>query len=76
MGVRFRVKEIAEARGISQRQLFFRSQVDLKTIQKLFRQPTSTIITTETLDKLATAFNVDVSLLIESEPSLPKTLEE
>jgi transcriptional regulator with XRE-family HTH domain len=76
MGMRFKVREIAEARKISQRQLFFRSQVDLKTIQKLFRQPTSTIITTETLDKLATALNVDVSLLIESDPPLPKTLEE
>jgi len=76
MGVHFKVKEIAEARGISQRQLFFRSQVDLKTIQKLFRQPTSTIITTETLDKLATALNVDIAMLIESEPPLPKTLNE
>lgn len=76
MGLRFKVKEIAEAKKISQRQLFFRSQVDLKTIQKLFRNQTPTNITTETLDKLAMALNVDVSLLIESEPPLPKTLEE
>ena len=30
---------------------------------------------TETLDKLATALNVDASLLIESDPPLPKTIE-
>lgn len=76
MGVHFKVREIAEARKISQRQLFFRSQVDLKTIQRLFRNQTPTNITTETLDKLATALNVDVSLLIESEPPLPKALDE
>ena len=33
------------------------------------------IVTTETLDKLATALNVDASLLIESDPPLPKVIE-
>jgi hypothetical protein len=32
-------------------------------------------VTTETLDKLATALNVDASLLIESDPPLPKVIE-
>ncbi len=75
MGIRFKVREIAEGKKISQRQLFFRSQVDLKTIQKIYRYPTSAVITTETLDKLAQALNVDVSLLIESEPASPTAIE-
>ena len=75
MATRLKVKEIAEARGISQRQLFFRSQVDLKTIQRMYRYPTTTVITTDTLDKLARALNVDVSLLVESDPPLPKTVD-
>lgn len=66
--VRLKVREIAEAKHISQRQLFFRSQVDLKTIQKIYRDPINTIITTETLGKLAWALNVDASELIESVP--------
>jgi len=74
MATRLKVKEIAEATGMSQRQLFFRSQVDLKTIQRMYRYPTTTIITTETLDKLARALHVDASLLIESDPPLPKTI--
>ena len=75
MATRLRVKEVAEAMGMSQRKLFFRSQVDLKTIQKIYRYPITTVITTETLDKLARALHVDVSLLVESDPPLPKTIE-
>lgn len=76
MATRLKVKEIAEALGMSQRKLFFRSQVDLKTIQRVYRYPTTTVVTTETLDKLARALNVDVSLLVESDPPLPKTIEQ
>jgi DNA-binding Xre family transcriptional regulator len=75
MATRLKIKEIAEARGISQRQLFFRSQVDLKTIQRMYRYPTTTVVTTDTLDKLARALQVDVSLLVESDPPLPKAIE-
>ena len=75
MAVRLKVREVAEAKKVSQRQLFFRSRVDLKTIQKIYRDPTGTVITIETLGKLATALNVDVSLLLESDPPLPKTIE-
>jgi DNA-binding Xre family transcriptional regulator len=73
--VRLKVKEVAAVRKISQRKLSIRSEVDIKTVQKIYRNPTS-IVTTETLDKLARVLNVDVSLLIESDPPLPKTLEE
>ncbi len=71
MTIFLRVREIAEAQGISQRQLFFRSQVDLKTIQKVYRHPTSAVVNTDTLDKLAQALNIDVSMLIVSIPTQP-----
>ena len=69
MAVRLKVREIAQARGISQRQLFFRSQVDIKTLQKIWRNPYS-VVTTETLDKLARALEVDVRQLVESDPEV------
>ncbi len=75
MGYRLKVKEIAKQKGVSQRRLFFLSEVDLGTIQKIFRDPTSANITMQTLDKLSTALEVDISLLIESDPMLPKTIE-
>ena len=70
--IRLKVKDVAERRGFSQRHLFFRSGVDLKTIQKIYRNPTTAVVTTETLDKLAKALEVDVRELLESihdEPS-------
>jgi len=68
---RLKVKEVAKAKGISQRQLFIRSGVDIKTIQRIYRNP-HTVITVETLAKLADVLGVDVSELIESEPGEAK----
>jgi DNA-binding Xre family transcriptional regulator len=70
---RLKVKEVAAAKGLSQRQLFFRSGVDLKTIQNIFREPTITNVTIETLDRLAVVLDVDVSDLVESIRQTPKT---
>jgi transcriptional regulator with XRE-family HTH domain len=64
---RIKVKEVAEAKGMSQRQLFLRSGVDITTIRKLFRYP-HTVVTVETLTRLAKVLGVDVSELIESVP--------
>jgi len=64
--VRLKVKEVASAKGISQRQLFLRSGVDIKTLQKIYKDP-YTNITVETLGKIAEVLGVDVSELIESE---------
>jgi len=64
---RLKVKEVAQAKGISQRQLFLRSKVDITTIRKVFHNP-YTVITVETLDRLAMVLEVDVSELIESVP--------
>jgi len=65
--IRLKVKEIALEQGLSQRKLARMSEVDIKNIQKIFRNPLK-IITTATLDKLAKALNVDASKLIESIP--------
>ena len=72
--IRLRVKEIARAKGLTQGGLSRKADIDVKTLRRIFRNPTE-IVTTETLDKLAIALNVDASLLIESDPPLPKTIE-
>ena len=65
MRVRLKVKEIADRQGISQRQLFLRSGIDIKVIQRIMRNP-YTNVTTETLGKIAKVLGVDASELIES----------
>jgi DNA-binding Xre family transcriptional regulator len=64
---RLKVKEVAEQKRISQRQLFLRSGVDPNTIRRIYRNPQA-IITVETLARLARVLSVDVSELIESTP--------
>ncbi len=65
--VRLKVKEKAEEHGISQGRLSRLSDVDIKTIKRIYRDPL-TIVTTETLGKIAKALGIDASELIESEP--------
>jgi DNA-binding Xre family transcriptional regulator len=65
--IRLKVKEVAIAKGFSQRRLSLRSGVDIRTVQSIFRHPHK-IVTTETLDKLAKVLGVDASELIESVP--------
>ncbi len=67
MAVRLRVKEVAKQKGISQGKLARSADIDTKTLQRIYRYPTS-IVTTETLDKLAKVLGVDVSELVESVP--------
>jgi transcriptional regulator with XRE-family HTH domain len=62
---RLKVKEIAQQKGISQRKLFLRSEVDIQIIRRIFRNP-QTVVTTATLDKLAVVLGVNISELIES----------
>jgi transcriptional regulator with XRE-family HTH domain len=65
--VRLKVKEIAQQKGVSQGRLSRLSDVDIKTIKRIYRD-SMTIVTTETLGKIATALNVDASELIENAP--------
>lgn len=73
-GVRLRVKEVAQQKKVSQGGLSRQANIDLRTLRKIYRDPTS-VVTTETLGRLATALNVDVSLLLESDPPLPRTID-
>jgi DNA-binding Xre family transcriptional regulator len=67
MRVRLKIKEIAQKQKMSQYKLAKVSGVDENRIRTLYRNP-YTIVTTETLGKLATALNVDASELIENVP--------
>jgi len=67
MAVRLRVKEVANEKGMSQGKLSRSSDVDIKTLQKIYRRPYS-IVTTETLNKLAKALGCSVHDLIEDVP--------
>jgi len=74
MAIRLKIKDVAAARGLSKRRLVYRSEVDIKTLTRIYNNPES-VVTTETLYKLAVALNVDASLLVECDPPLPKVLE-
>lgn len=67
MIVRLKVKDVALRKGISQRKLSMRSGVDINAVRRIFHDPFANV-TTETLGKLATALDVDVSELVESVP--------
>lgn len=73
--IRLKVKEVAQQKGISQRQVMLRSGLDIRIVQRVFRNPL-TNITLTTLDKLARALNVDARELIVSDPSSPKILND
>ncbi len=72
--IRLKVKEVAQAKGVSQSKLGRLADVDVKTMRRIYREPTAPVTTT-ILDRIATALNIDASLLVESDPPLPKTLE-
>jgi transcriptional regulator with XRE-family HTH domain len=71
--IRLKVKEVAQARGMSQARLSRRSDVDIKTLRRIYQDATSANITLGTLNKLAYALRVDARDLIEYErdASLP-----
>ncbi len=63
--IRLRVKEVAESQGLNMSRLSRRADVDLKTVQRIWHEPTKEI-STATLDKLARALGVEASDLLES----------
>lgn len=65
--IRLKVKEVAKAKGISQSRLGRMADIDVKTMRRIFTEPT-TAVTTPTLDRIAKALRVDASVLIESVP--------
>jgi DNA-binding Xre family transcriptional regulator len=63
---RLKVKEVAEAKGISMRKLFMRSEVDIQIVRRVFRTPYNTGLTLATLDKFAKVLGVNINELVES----------
>jgi DNA-binding Xre family transcriptional regulator len=73
--IRLRVRELAQAKGLSQARLSRRSDIDLRVIQRLYANP-GTNITMITLEKLARALEVEIGELAVLEPPLEKTEQE
>ncbi len=65
--IRLRVKEVAEAKGVSRLRLSRIADVNYKTIQGIWRDPYREI-SIRTLEKLARALKVPSSELIEDVP--------
>ena len=66
MTIRLRLREVAQEKSISQSRLMRKADVDIRTIQRIYRNP-YTNITLDTLDKLATALECDPCDLIVTE---------
>ena len=62
--IRLRVREIAEAKGVTMTQLSRVADIDYITVQRIFRDPSRKISLT-TLDKIAKALGVPATELIE-----------
>jgi len=65
--IRLRVKEVAEAKGVSRLRLSRIADVNYKTIQGIWRDPYREI-SIRTLEKLARALKVPSAELIEDVP--------
>ncbi len=65
--IRLRVKEVAEAKGISRTRLSRLADTNYKTVNAIFKDPYKEVTTT-TLERLAKALGVSVVELIEELP--------
>ena len=63
--IRLRVKEVAEQQGISITKLARKADIDIRTLRRIYRQPTAEV-STFTLNKLAAALGVSPTALIEN----------
>ena len=68
MAVRLRVKEVAEAKGISIARLARKADLDNRTVYRVVHDPFAEI-TTVTLGRLAEALGVSVKDLVEDAPA-------
>ncbi len=66
--IRLRVKEVARSKGISQGKLSRLADVNLTTIQNIYKNPVEANITLYTLDKIAKALEADPCDLLEYFP--------
>lgn len=68
--IRYRVREVAQAKGISQTRLGYLAELDQERLRRIWRNGNSdnANITMQVLDRIARALKVDASELIESVP--------
>lgn len=62
---RLRIKELAEQRGITQSKLMRMADLNMKTVQGLYREPYRLNVAYLTLEKVAKALNVSIDELFE-----------
>lgn len=62
---RLRVKELAEQRGITQSKLMRIADLNMKTVQGLYREPYRINVAYLTLEKVAKALDVSIDELFE-----------
>jgi transcriptional regulator with XRE-family HTH domain len=62
---RLKVKELAEERGITQSKLMRMADLNMKTVQGLYREPYRIGVGYLTLEKVAKALNVSIDELFE-----------
>ena len=62
---RLRVKELAEKRGITQSKLMRIADLNMKTVQGLYREPYRINVAYLTLEKVAKALDVSIGELFE-----------
>lgn len=72
VGIRFKVKEAAQTRGMSQYRLAKQSGVDPRTLRKIWHNLPDIIVQSDILARLADTLEVDVSELVESDPPRPR----
>lgn len=65
--IKLKVREVAETKKMSMRKLVKRSGIAYNTLRTIYRDPYRRV-STDTLDRIATALEVDASELIESVP--------
>jgi DNA-binding Xre family transcriptional regulator len=62
---RLKVKELAEQRGITQSKLMRMADLNMKTVQGLYREPYRINVAFLTLEKVAKALDVSIDELFE-----------
>ena len=62
---RLKVKELAEQRGITQSKLMRMADLNMKTVQGLYREPYRINVAYLTLEKIAKALDVSIDGLFE-----------
>ena len=67
--IRLKIKEIAEAKGLTMTKLSHKSEISFNTIKSIFRNPYRTI-NTDTLERLAVALEVTPADLIDYIPDI------